>query len=895
MFDRTKELFEAAYELPADQRDGFLATACAGDAALRQRLVGLLRAHDEAGDFLEHPTQLVEAVAGDIAVGEAAAGESEAMTPGQTIGNYVLRDRIGRGGFGTVWRAEQRAPVVREVALKILHTGGDSARVVERFHAERQNLARMRHPSIAKVFDAGIAASGQPWMAMELVDGDPLVASCEARRLDLGARLRLFAEVCLAVQHAHSKGVVHRDLKPSNVLVVERDDALQPVVIDFGVACSTEDREGDEARPFGTPEYMSPEQAAGDRGAVDTRTDVHALGVLLYELVGGARPFTRGPGLEGQQELLRAIREAEPEPPSRRPTALPRVPREIDWIVARAMAKDPAARYPTAAAIAEDVQRVLAHEPVSVGPAGPAYRLAKFVRRHRFTVACIAGVMLSTAVAAAVAVHGWIDARAAEQIAVAAEHRARLDQQAAERSSRRAQRALDLLDDLWEAADPARFGRADYPVRELFADFERMLPTRVFGEPEVEFRVRLSLARVQRILGALDRAEVHAQRAVEIAVDRLDAVARRSALLEQARVMFDRGDVDGALGAVETALADVDAAARADADPESQADLLEVLGNCRQRQGDVAGALEAVERAAALRRATGEPVAIARSDLQLANLHGAQGRADVALQHLAAARRTLETLGRDHPDALVAMQHESLLLLRRGDKVAAERVLRECLDRRRELYDEQHPHVAWTEVDLGWLLHEQGRDAAAEPLLRSGLAALRKRLGEHHLYVTESMQRLGAVLAGLGAVAEAEALLRDAAERFRTLPAHPVDGLVGCLGNLAGLLWSRGEREQARAVQRDALQQARLRLPADHFVVSVSMTNLARMEHDLGDRAAAAELLASALAHSSAAGRHGEAQIQRTRLAQVLRELGRDEDAAALEREAAVRPGQQGR
>ncbi|MCA8974080.1 MAG: tetratricopeptide repeat protein [Planctomycetes bacterium] len=870
--DRLKQLFEVAVELPSAERDGFLGGACSDDDALRSRLLRLLQAHDEAGDFLEHPTGMVEAAAND-----PEAGVDDELVVGGHIDHFELLERLGHGGFGSVWRARQEEPVVRDVALKVLHAGGDAAEVAERFAAERQSLARMRHPGIAKVIDAGVTDSGRSWMAMELVEGEPLVRYCDAHGLGIDARLRLFIEVCRAVQHAHSKGVVHRDLKPSNVLVAERDGAAQPVVVDFGVARSR--GESDVALPLGTPEYMSPEQTRADVGAVDTVTDVYALGVLLYELLGRCRPFTRPAGHDGTKELLQRIRVGGAAPLAELPTALPGLPIELDWVVAKAMAVEPAHRYEAAAALAEDVQRVRDHEAVTVAPAGRGYRLRKLARRHRLLVGAASAVLVASSLGTFFAVRGLLVARAAEQAAVIAEQRARDDQRAAERASERARRALDLLDNLWESADPARSGRADYPVRELLADFERTLPDRVEGDPEVEYRVRLSLARLQRIGGSLDKARVHADRIVELASETGEPLHLLTALVEQARARFDSGDIAAAVAAVTTGLGHVDEVAT----PQAAAALLEIKANCLQRRGEWQQAVAAAEHGQLLRQEAGDLTGQARSSLQLANLYGARGRVDEALEHLAQARRLFEPLGDKHPEALVALQHESLLLLRRGDMQAAEECLSECLEGRRELYGADHAEVAWTEVDLAWLFHVRGRDAEAEPLLRRAITVLRQRLGEHHVFVSEAMQRLGAVLVGTGASVEAEQLLRAAADNFRDLPGHAVEGRVGCLGNLAGLLWKRGRQQQAIELQAEALAIARERLPEDHFVTSTAMTNLAFMQSGVGRREEAVALLAEALQRSSSAGRKGEAETQRERLVALLRQLGRTQEATAIE------------
>ncbi|MBL9077791.1 MAG: serine/threonine protein kinase [Planctomycetes bacterium] len=868
MSERLKELFATAIDLPPGDRTQFVHSACSGDAPLRDRLLGLLRAHAAAGDFLEHPAALVEAAAGD-ADDERDDDDDDGLVPGQTVGAFTLVERIGRGGFGSVWRARQEQPVARDVALKVLHAGFDAARQTLRFLAECRTLARLQHASIAQVFEAGTAPSGRPWLAMELVDGVPITQHCDARRLGWRDRVQLVAATAAALQHAHQKGIVHRDLKPSNVLVALRDDRAHPVVIDFGVARELDADAADAADEpglLGTIDYMSPEQAGAGRAGVDTRTDVHALGVLLYELVAGQRPFRRGSDELDARPLLRRIREQLPPPPTTVPGALPRLPRELDWITARALAKDPDARYQTAAALADDLRRLLAGEAVAAGPAHALYRARKFARRHWLPVALATALVLSSALGAIVAARGWSAANAAATAARAAERQARADQLAAERESRKANRALALLDELWQGADPTRFGRADYPVRELLADFERNLGPRSAGEPAVELRLRLTLGHIQRVLGDLDRAERHAERAVALARAEGDPAALVAPLLERARTAFDRGEPVQAEALATEALAIVEAAADG-GDSAIAAQVLELLANCRHRLGDSAAALAAAERALQL-RAIGAPIDQVRSQLQLANLHGAVGRVDVAMGFVQQALDELRGLGFDHPDLPVALQHLAFLQQRQGDHASAEASFRESLQRRREIYGDDHAQVAWAEADLGWLLHERGRHDEAATLLEQALATLRDRLGERHLYVSEAMQRLGAALAAAGRRGEAAALLGNAVTRFRTLPGHPADGLVGCLGNLAALQWQDGDREVARTTMTEAVQIARRELPHEHFIASVALTNLGTMLAELGETEAAIGLVEDALARSTAGGRDAEARLQRERLAQ---------------------------
>ncbi len=442
-----KTLFHEALSHPAGERTAFLDAACADRPGLRASVEALLRGHEASGPGttadLAAGGDPAFGATGDYALPRGAPAGAGPLGPGVVIGGrYVLVEKLGEGGMGEVWTADQTEPVKRKVALKLVKTGMDSAAVLARFEAERQALALMDHPGIARVLDGGLTPHGQPFFVMELVQGQTLMTFCEERRLTIRQRLELFVPICQAVQHAHSKGIVHRDLKPANILVTMVDGKAVPRVIDFGLAKAmsgdlTEEGVRTQAGGvIGTLEYMAPEQAAGTD--LDTRADVYSLGVILYELLAGTRPFdSRLVKTASMLEFLRLIQETEPPRPSARVAADPRLPAlagmrrmapaalapllrgELDWVAMKSLEKRRERRYETASALAADLQRHLADEPVEARPPSVGYRLGKFLARNRVLVSAAALVLLSLIAGGGLAIWQAVVARQARDDALA--------------------------------------------------------------------------------------------------------------------------------------------------------------------------------------------------------------------------------------------------------------------------------------------------------------------------------------------------------------------------------------------------------------------------------------------------------------------------------------------
>ncbi len=531
-------IFAAALQWEtAESRVAYLDEACAGDPVLRRRVEELILASEAAKTFLERPVARNRKATREATNQTTVAEESE--TAGSRIGRYKLLQQIGEGGCGTVFMAEQEVPVRRRVALKVIKLGMDTKSVIARFEAERQALALMDHPNIARVLDAGATESGRPYFVMELVRGIRITDYCEQNHLTTRQRLDLFIKVCQAIQHAHQKGIIHRDIKPSNILVTLHDGVPVPKVIDFGIAKATEGRLTDATlftafeQFIGTPAYMSPEQAEMSGLDVDTRSDIYSLGVLLYELLAGKTPFDARELMSlGVDAMRKTIREQEPAKPSTKlsqtllsvevakrgarggaesnRSALTRqrlreLRGDLDWIVMRCLEKDRTRRYETSNAIALDIARHLANEPVVARPPSAAYRIRKAFRRNRLVY--LAGCVVFLALTAGVAASLWQTIRANRSAS-----RARDAEALAERRLGESEAVSKFLVEVFQSPDPARDGRT-IKVAETLDAATRKLGDDLPLQPLLQAQLQMVLAKTYNGLGLYSEA-IHLERLV---------------------------------------------------------------------------------------------------------------------------------------------------------------------------------------------------------------------------------------------------------------------------------------------------------------------------------------------------------------------------------------------
>ena len=766
---RATALFQEAVTLPPAARSEFLDRECRTDTVLRAEVEARLAADPGATT-----DPVLAATFADRAEGIGA----------RLAGKYTLVELIGEGGMGSVFRAEQTDPVKRQVAVKLIKSGTDSRTVLARFEAERQALALMDHPNIARVFDGGSTPSGQPFFVMELVRGVPITQFCDHHRLPPKARLELFVPVCQAVQHAHQKGIIHRDIKPGNVLVVEVDGKPVPKVIDFGLAKATEQQLtdqsfGDTGAIVGTPVYMSPEQADPMLMDIDTRTDVYALGVTLYELLTGSTPidsreFRRG----ALMEMLRMVREEDPPKPSTRANSAADLPNiaanrdlepkqlvswlrgDIDWVVMKALEKDRDRRYESANGLARDVQRLLADEVVEARPPSTGYRLRKFVRRNKGRVVA-AGLVLLALVGGVIGTSlGLVEARKQRDEADAARREA-VEETAAKERALRGEAVQRQAAEANERTALVALKRQEKTTESLVGVFRNIDP----GSEEKEgLPLRMILARN----------------------------------LAQVSEALQRGDAGDAV---------------------VTAKMQSWLGTALHGVGDSKAAVAVLDESVAAYRARLGPDDPATLDVtnQLALAHRAAGQTDKALELLTdILKRSQATRGADHLDTLGIMNNLAVTYRSAGQTAKAFPYYVEVEAKARAAMGPNHQSTLAAANDLALAHKDLGRLDKALPLLEDTLAKARATLGDDHPFTLNTMSNLGNEYGTARKPDKAMPLLLEAlaGRRAKLGPTHP--DTLQSMHNLGLAHVAAREPKKAIPLLEESLAGRRERHGAEH-------------------------------------------------------------------------------
>lgn len=789
-WEEVKDLFHDSLALPHESRSEFLSRRCSDDV-VRAEVERLLGEHTATKDFLMQPQDLLNLFDSEHSISLCTAARDD------VIGPYRLIQEVGRGGMADVWLAEQKYPVRRRVAIKLIQSGMNTREVVARFEAERQALALMDHPAIAKVFDAGSTVEGGPYFVMEYIAGIPITHYCDKHKLTTKQRLELFIPVCEGVQHAHQKAIIHRDLKPSNILVAEVDGKPVPKIIDFGIAKAIGQRLTAETMytqvgaMIGTMGYMSPEQAELSREDVDTRSDVYSLGVVLYELLVGTLPFDfRRIAFD---EALRRLRQEDAPKPStklraqgvesattakNRDTDLPALVRQVrgdpDFIALKALEKERGRRYGTPVELAADITRYLRHEPVTAHAPSVTYRAQKYVRRHRVGVAAAAAVILVLIVAAAVTIRQSI--RANREAAVA--------------------QAVDdfLQNDVLAQASAANQSGPDTkpnPHLEVRTALDRAA-TRIGGkfngQPEVEAAVRRTIGQSYDDLGLYPEARTQFQQALDLYRHVLGTKSPKT--LKTMSLLGSLANEEGKYHEAEallTATLDMQRHVLGTQDPET----LSTMNN-------------------------------------LANIYDDEGKYSQAaglFSLILEIRRRV--LGPDHSSTISSMNNLANIYDSQGKYAQAEDLQRQSFDIGRRVLGPEHPITLAIMANLAAIYTNEGKYAQAEVLTAQALEIRRRVLGPEHPDTLASMTNLAEVYGDEGKYAKAEVLVGQALEIKRRVlgPEHP-DTLL-CVENVAMLSQKQGKYRLAESYAAQALAARRHVLGSEHSDTMTSEADLA--------------------------------------------------------------------
>jgi serine/threonine protein kinase/Tfp pilus assembly protein PilF len=858
-----KDLLYEAMQLAPEQRARFLDEACSSGDPRRSEVESLLMADERVrASFLQwQPSS--EEPGGD----KDRMGGAGALEPGQIFAErFQLLRKLGEGGMGQVWLAEQTSPVRRQVALKLIKASIREEAAVQRFQWERQSLAMMDHPAIARVFEFGSTPHGAPYFVMEYVTGVPITAYCDNHRLSTGERLELFMQVCEGVQHAHQKAVIHRDLKPCNILVAEVEGRPAPKIIDFGVAKALT-RDLSLARMFtcagavvGTPEYMSPEQANSPGEDVDTRADVYSLGVILYQLLAGGPPLELR--LLAFEEFLRRLREDEPPKPSTRirnqddatstdlalkrqtePLALARQMRgDLDSIALKALEKDRSRRYSSPSDLAADIGRYLRHEAVLAVAPSVVYRARKFVRRHRAPLVTACAFVLVLILAAGISI--WQSVRATRQ-------RDRADAEAA------AAQAINefLQNDLLAQASAANQSGADSkpdPHLEVRTALDRAA-VRIAGkfgrQPELEAAIRGTIGQTYTDLGLYPEARKQMERALNLYSRALGAEDPKTlrTLARLGRIAWLQGKYGEAEILLGRAL-EIQRKVLGSEHPDTL-DSMFSLATVAYLQGKYTQAEAHYSQIVDIRRCVLGPAhpdtLRAIGNLALAcSAQGKNAQAEVFYSRILEIQRRV--LGPEHPDTLKTLSNLAKVYAEQGKYSQAEVLFRDTVEIQRRVLGPGHSNTLISIISLAEVYNQQGKYAQAESLESQSLELQRQALGFDHPYTLYGMNSLAAAYTGEGEYAQAEALFSETLKIQRLGPEHPFT--LGVMNNLAGAYAARGKYAQAETLFSKTLEIKRRVLGAEDPSTLYTLSDFASMYQRQGKYARAETFAAQALA-----------------------------------------------